>query len=368
MDSGKEIEEITNAFCESLDSFKKLNGLFNGVFGALERQTDEWEQRNGTKEDISIKDGSIIFKMLFRLYESHELVKQVRIALTALYNRYIMIYGQPGAVHDLQCGLYPVDETLDYPSPRKQDGKLLQGMLKAGERQYKSMLAEEEFFTQVKNIEKGAIIDIHEKLCEAEIITLDEAASGYPFPTTRLMLIFRELLQDKHQSEDGKLLEAVAKLCCDFKHLTKELILRDYKDIADALLEKDSVNENQLHALWYITNFLTSTQPTQGRDRKLWRRADYWTYFGEILEKLQEKVKCNPPQSVNVINAVTKYLEQTPPDYTYICEASSTSPSQTPNCMGVGPNRKVYAGQISFRPENKAQEANQMEEGDESQA
>ena len=164
MDFAKEIEELTNAFCESLDTFKKLTGLFNGVFGALERQTDEWEQSNGTEEEISIKDGSIIFKMLFRLYETHDLVKQVRIALTGLYNRYIMIYGQPGAVHDLQCGLYPVDETLDYPTSRKKDGKLLEGMLKAGERQHKAIIAEEEFFRVLKNNGKTAVIDIYEKL------------------------------------------------------------------------------------------------------------------------------------------------------------------------------------------------------------
>ena len=367
MDSGKEIEEITIAFCEGMDTFKRLNGLFNSVFAALEKQTDDWEQGNGNKKDVSIKDGSVIFKMLFRLYESHELIKQVRITMTQLYNRYIMIYGQPGAVHDLQCGLYPVEETLEYLSPRKQDGELLQGMLKAAERQHKSMIAEEDFFTQVGNMEKSAIIDIHEKLCEREIISDDEDACGYPSPKDRMVLIWRELLQDKHQSDDGKLLEAVAKLCCDFKELSKELILRDYKDIADVLLEKNSINENQLHALWYITNFLTSTPTTQGRGRKIWRRADYWTYFGEILEKFQEKVKRNPPQPVNVINAVTKYLEQTPPDYSYICEPSTSTPSQTPNCAGVGPNRKVYAGQLTFKAENNPGEANQMEEGDELQ-
>jgi hypothetical protein len=356
MESSESIEVYAKSYHEMLKTFKGVTELFSGLFSTLDDKTDKWKWTNNDR--LKALDGTIILKMIFGMYDTHQVLNTIRHNITKLYNNFVMIYGQPGVIHNLNCGQYPVNECYEYIDHTTTGEKLLSDMIKLALSESQNIWAEEVVFDQAKAIQNDGIEKVHEKMCGTLHPKEGDDVCGYPTPTIYLARVFKKLLSDDHNSKNGALLEACAKLTTDFELVFEELVFEDYKDIADILiLKEDGVNENQLRALWYVTKCYATKKRryvTQYQSGIKSMNQDAWLYFREILKKLQGKIIQTSINSADGTNVLIKYLDHSSPNYfSYVLDPSAAPEKELKeridDCSAFKYENKTYVGCLSLQ-------------------
>jgi len=358
----RQMANISNSFCEGLDTFKRLTELFTHLFSGVSHKMYEWEKKNKDHK-LNIQDGSNMLKMMLRLHEAHDNVRRIRWRMTALYNSFMRIYGQPGAKHDMQCGEQPIDEMKEYhifDSQKKED--LVTGMVYAAGIQESSLMSESQFFNGVKKLQGETIVSVYCKFMEEitdknpdEGIVIEEFDVGEMKPTDVLVLLLKELITKRKPVNQNALVEVVARICDDFWSLIHDVELNQFESITNVFLKSKSISSAQLLATWYVIRSITSNRnidPTGCEGE----HAAFWTLFKQVLPEVKARVNDEKPKSARAPEILSQFLAENPINYGIIYEVDAPEIKKTPSCQSGDGSELRYAGRIVVQKVKPVQE------------
>jgi len=277
-----QMESISESYIYGLRSFQKLNAVLFDDFQVMANRIQKWSKSRGS-EEIELNNGGTLLATAFELQKSHQLLKDLKITFTRMYNKLMIEYGQPGALHGLNCGEYPVDETFTFPI--LEEGECLSDVMTELMFEEKSLLhSEEEFSGKVYSEKLKKLEELRQEICDPPPKYDDEYCdcTGY-HPTDSLVEVLVKVVRLNRDKVYRIFLDSVAKICHEYGEIFKDFGLCQYKTVAAAFFEDGIYNHSRMQVLWYVTKLKGSRQ-MKGTQR-IWERAEIWEYFNELINK-----------------------------------------------------------------------------------
>jgi hypothetical protein len=252
------IEMDAKGFMETLNTLTRILTVFKSIFKTTDERTMNFRiEKADTKEDFPFMTMQMVMKMMFEVCDIHKMLRETQESISRAYNSMIRLIGEPEALHNQHCGLYPIDQEYVYKDQCTGE-KMLMNMYESALVEGTIIWNEKHVIDTARAMQVGGIKQLHEKICSKVTLAEWEDSCGYPTPKDCLIEIFRKLLISNQSVTELHIEETCAEISQDYSMLFDQLTVSDYKRIADAIHMAQNVNEDKLRALWYITKSLVS--------------------------------------------------------------------------------------------------------------